>query len=53
MSFYKCNECGMSVKTSCGECDNPLEDGFLDMDDGSKLEYPNANMQSVQILMER
>ena len=27
MSVYKCNECGMSVKTSCGECNAPLIDG--------------------------
>ena len=37
MSIYKCNECGMSVKTSCGECDHPLQDGFLDLDDGSQV----------------
>ena len=33
MSTYKCNECGMSVKTSCGDCDNPLVDGMLNLDD--------------------
>mgnify|MGYP001430570884 FL=1 len=27
----------MSVKTSCGECDNPLQDGLLDLDDGSQV----------------
>jgi len=37
MSIYKCNECGMSVKTSCGECDSPLEDGLLDLDDGNQV----------------
>ena len=37
MSKYKCNECGMSVKTSCGECDTPLVDGALDLDDGSQV----------------
>jgi len=37
MSIYKCNECGMSVKTSCGECDTPLVDGILDLDDGSQV----------------
>ena len=37
MSLYKCNECGMSVKTSCGECDTPLVDGILDLDDGSQV----------------
>ena len=37
MSIYKCNECGMSVKTSCGECDTPLVDGTLNLDDGSQV----------------
>ena len=37
MSIYKCNECGMSVKTSCGECNTPLVDGTLDLDDGSQV----------------
>mgnify|MGYP006985907170 FL=1 len=37
MSIYKCNECGMSVKTSCGECDTPLVDVTLDLDDGSQV----------------
>jgi len=37
MSIYKCNECGMSVKTSCGECDIPLVDGTLNLDDGSQV----------------
>jgi len=27
----------MSVKTSCGECDTPLVDGTLDLDDGSQV----------------
>ena len=27
----------MSVKTSCGECNNPLQDVFLDLDDGSQV----------------
>jgi hypothetical protein len=38
MSIYKCSECGMSVKTSCGECNKPLIDGYLDLDDGSKVQ---------------
>ncbi|MDB2450884.1 hypothetical protein N9W99_00170 [Gammaproteobacteria bacterium] len=37
MSIYKCNECGMSVKTSCGECNTPLVDGTLDLDNGSQV----------------
>ena len=27
----------MLVKTLCGECNNPLEDGLLDLDDGSQV----------------
>tara|TARA_X000001036_G_scaffold426274_1_gene453480 strand:- start:219 stop:395 length:177 start_codon:yes stop_codon:yes gene_type:complete len=27
----------MSVKTSCGECDAPLEDGLLDVGDGKQV----------------
>ena len=38
MAIYKCNECGMSVNTSCGECNEPLVDGYLDLDDGSKVQ---------------
>lgn len=38
MATYKCNECGMSVNTSCGECNEPLIDGYLDLDDGSKVQ---------------
>ena len=38
MSVYKCNECGMSVSTSCGECNQPLVDGYLDLDDGTKVQ---------------
>ena len=38
MSTYKCKECGMSVKTSCGDCDNPLVDGMLNLDDGNKVQ---------------
>jgi hypothetical protein len=38
MATYKCNECGMSVNTSCGECNKPLIDGYLDLDDGSKVQ---------------
>lgn len=38
LSTYRCNECGMSVKTSCGQCDIPLENGVLTLDDGTQVQ---------------
>ena len=38
MATYMCNECGMSVNTSCGQCNQPLVDGYLNLDDGSKVQ---------------
>ena len=38
MSIYKCDSCGMSVKTSCGKCDEPLVDGTLTTDDGTVVQ---------------
>ena len=34
MATYKCEKCGMSVNASCGECNAPLVNGMLDLDDG-------------------
>ena len=48
MATYKCNESGMSVNTSCGECNQPLVDGYLDLDDGSK--GSNITMQARRLL---
>ena len=31
MATYKCEQCGMSVNASCGECNAPLENGMLDL----------------------
>ena len=53
MSTYKCDQCGMSVKTSCGECDMPLVNGMLDLDDGSQVQISQCHETSVQILMEK
>ncbi len=36
MATYKCELCGMSVNASCGECDAPLVDAMLKLDDGSE-----------------
>ena len=38
MATYKCNSCGMSVKTLCGSCDEPLVDGSLTTDDGKEVQ---------------
>lgn len=38
MSTYKCDQCGMSVNASCGECNAPLQNGMLDLDDGSQVQ---------------
>ena len=51
MAIYKCNECGMSVNTSCGECNEPLEDGFLNLDDGSKVQISQCNKMIAQTIM--
>ena len=47
MSIYKCNECGMSVKTSCGECDSPLEDGLLNLDDGGQVRISQCKPKRI------
>ena len=44
MAIYKCNKCGMSVKTSCAKCDEDLIDDVLKLDNGSEVqisECPN------------
>jgi len=38
LSTYRCNECGMSVKASCGQCDIPLENGVLTLDNGTQVQ---------------
>jgi hypothetical protein len=38
MITYECNQCGMSVKATCGTCDVPLENGHLTLDDGSQVQ---------------
>lgn len=37
-STYRCNQCGMSVKANCGECNIPLENGVLTLDDGTNVQ---------------
>lgn len=46
MATYKCNNCGMSVNANCGACDAPLQDGVLNLDDGTQVqisECPNGH----------
>jgi len=46
MATYECKLCGMSVNASCGKCNEPLVDGTLSLEDGSKVnisECPNGH----------
>ena len=38
MAIYECNKCGMSVKTSCAECNEDLIDDVLKLDNGSEVQ---------------
>ena len=38
MATYKCKSCGMAVNASCAKCDTPLVDGFLALEDGTKVQ---------------
>ena len=38
MAIYECNNCGMSVKTSCSKCDEDLIDDVLKLDNGSEVQ---------------
>ena len=38
MATYECNQCGMSVNATCGKCDTPLQNGTLDLDDGTQVQ---------------
>ena len=46
MATYTCEKCGMSVNTTCGSCDAPLENENLPKDDGSSVQVskcPNGH----------
>ena len=46
MATYECNQCGMSVNATCGKWDTPLQNGMLDLDDGTQVqvsECPNGH----------
>ena len=38
MATYECKSCGMAVNASCAKCDTPLVDGFLALEDGTKIQ---------------
>ncbi|MDA9036466.1 hypothetical protein N9P53_01045 [Flavobacteriaceae bacterium] len=38
MATYECKSCGMAVNASCAKCDTPLVDGFLALEDGTKVQ---------------
>ena len=38
MTTYECKSCGMAVNASCAKCDTPLVDGFLALEDGTKVQ---------------
>lgn len=38
MATYECKSCGMAVNASCAKCDTPLVDGFLTLEDGTKVQ---------------
>tara|TARA_B100000676_G_C17935829_1_gene763509 strand:- start:563 stop:760 length:198 start_codon:yes stop_codon:yes gene_type:complete len=35
---YTCNECGMSVKSLCGKCDEPLQNKTITIDSGDEVQ---------------
>ena len=34
---YTCSKCGMSVKSKCAKCDEPLLNNTIDLDNGEKV----------------
>ena len=38
METYKCNHCGISVNPSCAKCNEPLVNGYLTLDAGTKVQ---------------
>ena len=45
MATYECNQCGMSVNARCGKCDIPLQNGMLDLDDGTQVQISESRFQ--------
>ena len=38
METYKCNVCGMAVNASCANCNEPLINDSIKLDDGSTVQ---------------
>ncbi len=38
MATYECEQCGMSVNTTCGKCNAPLVDDTITLDNGDEVE---------------
>tara|TARA_B100000795_G_C22430933_1_gene298156 strand:- start:106 stop:297 length:192 start_codon:yes stop_codon:yes gene_type:complete len=38
METYKCNVCGMAVNASCANCNEPLTNDSIILDDGSTVQ---------------
>jgi formate dehydrogenase maturation protein FdhE len=38
MVTYTCEMCDMAVKASCANCDVPLKNDYLKLDDGSEVQ---------------
>ena len=46
MATYSCPKCNMSVNITCAECNDPLVDDMLKLDDGREVEIskcPNGH----------
>ena len=35
---YKCEKCGMSVKSQCAKCDEPLQNKTITVDSGDEVQ---------------
>jgi len=49
MSTYSCNKCGMSVNATCGECNTPLVNGNLKLENGSSVQISKCPNQHGKI----
>tara|TARA_B110000438_G_C15387945_1_gene467715 strand:+ start:415 stop:606 length:192 start_codon:yes stop_codon:yes gene_type:complete len=46
MSTYECKKCGMSVNATCGKCNEPLINDYLEQDDNNSIQIskcPNSH----------
>jgi len=42
MATYECEKCGMSVNATCGKCDAPLENGTLEVGEGTEVQISSC-----------